>query len=116
MEGRSGTLGATRAGVGAALFKRRPAGLEKGLQVTCCPALLVREGRHWQEGDEYVRKEEECCSRQRKPHSGKLRDGKGQSVHGTGILASLFEMHGSSKKVGGLIQIVEGGLTSSKAG
>lgn len=31
------------------------------------------------------------------------------------ILINLFGMHGSSKKVEGMIQIVEGGLTSRKA-
>lgn len=30
------------------------------------------------------------------------------------ISTNLIGMHGSSKKVGGLIQIVEGGLTSNK--
>lgn len=57
---------------------------------------------------------EGCYSRQRKPRNRSSEMGRYKEYLWEGISTSLFGMHGSSRKVGGLIQIVEAGLISSK--
>lgn len=57
---------------------------------------------------------EGCYSRQRKPRNRSSEMGRYKEYLWERISISLFGMHGSSKKVGGLIQVAEGGLISSK--
>lgn len=53
-------------------------------------------------------------SRQRKPRNRSSEMGRYKEYLWEGISTGLFGMHGSSKKVGGLIQVAENGLISSK--